>query len=319
MLIEQIALESIDPGDEAFRISEELDSPPLRDSLKAIGLLNPVLVLERNSRFKIVCGFRRIHAARHLGMSSLPAQILPADRTDPLKAYAIAVRDNASHRTLTPLENARVLYKLSKDFELPRTALIAEYMPLLGLNPAEPLLKSYLMLHQIHHELRQCLKDGRLTLSSIETLAGMPPRVQEGIAALLGKIRLSASMQKKFLALLTDLSIAMGILPDALLGRLEIIGIAEDQSLSPFQKGEKVYDYLYRLRNPRLSLATEQFLLKKKRLRLPGSIRISAHPFFEEPGLHIEFDAPDLARFRALAAALHESAESAESEELFKI
>jgi hypothetical protein len=105
---------------------------------------------------------------------------------------------------------------------------------------------------------------------------------------------------------------------DAPLNQPEAIAIIDDQRLSPFQKGEKLHERLYCLRNPRLSLARERFLARKKLLGLPGLIQISPHPFFETTDLHVEFNAPDAARFRDLASALQEAAQSRELEDLYE-
>ena len=92
-----------------------------------------------------------------------------------------------------------------------------------------------------------------------------------------------------------------------------------DARLSPFQKGEKLHEFLYRMKYPRLSRALDRFQAGKKRLALPGSVRIVPHPFFETADLRVEFQASDAKRFRELAAALHEAAQSPELEELFRV
>ena len=80
-----------------------------------------------------------------------------------------------------------------------------------------------------------------------------------------------------------------------------------------------MYDVLYRLQHPRLSQAEDRFLAHKKKLALPSTIQIEAHPFFEEPGLHVEFHASSIERFRRLAAALHDAAQSPDIERLFDL
>ena len=68
-----IQIEEIDPANETYRISEDLDSGSVLDSLEKIGQLNPVLLLDRNPLKIIVCGFRRIRALRRLGRSRVLA------------------------------------------------------------------------------------------------------------------------------------------------------------------------------------------------------------------------------------------------------
>jgi len=98
-----------------------------------------------------------------------------------------------------------------------------------------------------------------------------------------------------------------------------VSAILDDSRLSPFQKGEVLYEVLYRLKNPRLSQAWERFQAKKKLLGLPGSVRLTPHLFFETADLHVEFDASDVKRFRELSAALQKASQSPELEGLFQL
>lgn len=317
MVIQEISIKEINLGDERFRISEDLDSAPVLESLREIGQLNPVLVLDEDAGKIIVCGFRRIRAMRKLGIPRVFVRILPGQSPDPVRAYRMALWDNLAGRQLNPLEKARFLYNLRKNFSVADDTLAKVYLPLLGLNPAENVLESYLLLHAIQPALRKCFLDCRLTLASVEAVSEMPATVQNRIASLMEKIRLSASLQRKFLGLLQDLAAVSGDELDVPVRSPEVLEIIEDSRLSPFQRGEKVYQFLYNLRNPKLSQALAQFLAKRRSLRLPGSIRISAHPFFEEPGVRVEFEAPDVERFRDLASALEEAARQPELRELF--
>ena len=317
MGIHDISLADLDLENETFRISEDLDPPAVLNSLREVGQLNPVLLLEQNARKTIVCGFRRVQAMKKLGKPGILARILPEGSCDPVRVLLMALWDNLAHRQLNPLETARFLFNLRNNFAVPDETLIKVYLPLLGLSPAENVLRSHLLLHQIHPALRQCLAEGRLTHTSVDAMACMPVPAQERLAAMMQKIRLSASLQKKFLGLLEDLAAASGNELDAPLSMPEVAAIAADSRLSPFQRGEKVFEWLYRLRNPRLSQAADRFQSELKKLSLPGPIRVRAHPYFEERGLHVEFDAPDAKAFHDLVAELLRAAESPQLNGLF--
>jgi hypothetical protein len=317
MVFKEIELEYIDLSDEIFRITENLNSPPLLESLRDIGLLNPVIVTDGMPSI-VVCGFRRLHALKQLGFSHALARVIPEDSH--AKLFQLALSDNLSHRHLDPLEKARALFKLKNEFQISVDVLLRVYLPLLSLSPHENVLRSYIRLNEIHPGLRNCLSENRLTLSSLEMLAQMPDQAQARISALMDKIRLSASMQKKLFDLMKDLAVIGGSQPTGKdLDSPEALAAINDVSLSPFQKGEKLYGLLYRTRNPRLSGAEEQFRDKKKLLGLPGSIKVSADPFFENPGIRVEFEALNAQRFRELAAALQKAAQTEAIEELFKI
>ena len=317
MIFKEISLEEINCEDETFRVSEELDSVTLLNSLREIGQLNPVVLRDETPGKVIVCGFRRIRALRQLGHRRILAQILPTEANEAIRIFRLALWDNLSHRQFSPLEKARALFKLEGICGVPAETLIDAYLPLLGLAPHESILRAYLALNHIQSGLHRCLTEDRLTLSSIEILSKSPACVQDSFSSLMDRIRLSASSQKKVLGLLEDLSAATGASLDAPLCRPEAKAILDDSRLSLFQKGEKLHGFLYRLRNPRLSQALERFQAHKKLLGLPGAIRLSPHPFFETEDLHVEFDASNPKRFRELASALQKAMESPELDELF--
>ena len=319
MVLKEITLEQINAENETFRISEELDSTKILDSVREIGQLNPVILLDLKPQLVIVCGFRRIQALKKLGAPRALVRILSSAEIDSTKAFETALWDNVSHRELNPLEKARVLFKLKNMCGIPDDRLGEIFLPVLGLASNANVLRSYLLLHEIHSGLRQCLMDGRLTHASLDYLAEMPASAQQSIASLMSRIRLSASLQRKLLGVLNDLAGMKGHPFEAPLEDPQVPAILEDAGLSPFQKGEKIFERLYRLLNPRLSQAEDRFIAKKKLLGLPGSIRINAHPFFEESGLRVEFDASGIDGFRRLATALQEAAQSPEMEGLFDL
>jgi len=319
MILRQIPLDKISFENQAFRISEELDSEPVLNSMREVGQLNPVILLDFQPQMAIVCGFRRIHALKRLDRPEVLARVFSTEDHDTSSAFLLALWDNLAHRQLSPLEKARTLSKLKDMCGMPNEKLVRIYLPALGLAPNENVLQSHLLLNALHPDLRRCLAEGKLTQYSAEFLAGMPAPVQISIAALMNGIRWSASLQKKALQLLDALRATDDSALDAPLKSPQVLAILDDAGLSPFQKGDKVYEILYRRQHPRLSQAEDRFLAHKKKLALPGSIQIDAHPFFEEPGLRVEFHASGIDRFRQLAAALHDAAQSTDMERLFDL
>lgn len=319
MILKEIVLHEIDFQNETFRISETLDSKPLLDSIKAIGQVSPVVVAAVDPRLRIVCGFRRLRALERLGRERALAWILPGEESTPARCFEFALWDNLSHRQLNPLERARVLSKLMNVFSVSPNVLVEVYLPVLGLPPHPDVLKIYLSIDKAHPELQKCLVEGRLTLSSIEVLAGKSLQAQERFAQLMNRARFSASLQKKVLNLLEELAAISDSEFGEPLRSPEAIRIMDDSRLSVFQKGEKLNGFLYEMRYPRLSKAVETFSAKIKLLGLPGSVRVSADPFFENGDLRVEFDASSPEQFRALADALQSASRNPVLDELFKV
>jgi hypothetical protein len=319
MILKDVEIGSIDAECEDFRISEELDSARLTDSLRAVGQLNPVILLERGARLIVVCGFRRLAALRHLNARAVIARILTADDLRTAHPLELALRDNLAQRKLSPLEQARAVVKLRDLCGVARERLISEYLPLLELPPRESALAACFALHAARPELRRLFATAALTLASMERLARLSEKEQERFADLMAVVRLSASLQKKTLDLLEDLA---GMNRAAFTSPLDITEIQEflrDAKLSSFQKGEKLYGALYRLRNPRVARAEADFAVQRKRLGLPGAIRVLPPPYFETAEIRVEFEAASPEKFRELAAALQKTADSPELARIFQM
>ena len=110
--IETVKLAGIDCTDNTYRITTETNLDDLTASIKKIGLLNPPLLLEDNSEYIIVCGFRRIEACRILGWSQVKARILDPG-TQKADCAKIAVTDNALQRPLNLIEQSKSLALIS--------------------------------------------------------------------------------------------------------------------------------------------------------------------------------------------------------------
>jgi hypothetical protein len=319
MICQEISIKEIDFENETFRISEEVISAPLTASIRKIGQLNPVVLLKSNAQYRIVCGFRRLNALRQLNISDVFARILESGVSDSLEFFDLALWDNLSHRQLDPLEKARVLYKLKNDFGVPDRMLTRVYLARMDLKPHEQVLRAHMVLHESYPDFRRHFKEGRLTQASMEYLSTVPSSSREIIAPSLEKIRLSAGFQRKFFRLLDDLAAITGAEPGKPLEDPQVLEVLNNPRLSPAQRGENVYAILYRFRYPRVAQAEKQFMERKQSLGLPGSVRITADPYFETSDLYVEFKAHDAERFRKLAAELFEASRKPELDRLFKI
>lgn len=90
----------------AKEVEQEVQS--LADSMKEVGLLQPILVRpivepEGGTVFEIVCGHRRARAALLLGWDKIPATVVEMDED---KIDSARVIENVQRRDLAPLEEA---------------------------------------------------------------------------------------------------------------------------------------------------------------------------------------------------------------------
>jgi len=321
MTIQEVPLSAIDFCDETFRITEDLDLPRMSASLQAVGQMNPVILQEgaAPAGYRIICGFRRLHALRFLGRAAAAAGLRQPAESGPLQDLLTAVWDNLAHRQFGPLEAARVLHTLRHHCGVEEEALVERFLPLLGITAHRNVLRSYLKLHDLCPGLRCLLTTGHLTLASAERLARTSPETQAKVLPVLSRIRLSASLQREVLELAEDLAAISETTLEEVLNQPEILAIADATGLSAFQKGEKVHALLYQQRNPRISDVRATFLAEKTLLNLPGTIRLSPDPFFESPRLRVEFDAGSAQAFREAVDALERACRASSLDRMYRI
>jgi ParB family chromosome partitioning protein len=84
----------------------------LSGSIKAYGLLQPVVVRPVGKDYVLLAGHRRTEAARLLGWKTIPAIVRSATDND---AYVLSVVDNLQHHDLTPREEAAALEVLVRE------------------------------------------------------------------------------------------------------------------------------------------------------------------------------------------------------------
>ncbi|MDB5759595.1 MAG: parB2, partial [Burkholderia sp.] len=88
----------------------------LADSIKAQGLLQPILVRpigEHSDRYEIIAGERRFRAAQLAGLTDVPVLVKAVDDH---AAAAMALIENIQREDLNPLEEAQGIHRLIADF-----------------------------------------------------------------------------------------------------------------------------------------------------------------------------------------------------------
>lgn len=115
---ETLSLKDIEPSPNQPRQFGKNNVDDLVDSMKRMGLIEPIVVRKNNSKYMIVAGERRFHAAERLGWKEIPAIITEAN---PELCYEMALAENEKRKSLNPWEVGRAIQYLRK--ERKKTAL----------------------------------------------------------------------------------------------------------------------------------------------------------------------------------------------------
>lgn len=80
------------------------DLKPLAESIEQIGVIEPIVVVERDGRYHAIAGSRRLAASKLAGRTRIPARIMSLDDA---QAAAAALIENIQRKDLNALEEAQ--------------------------------------------------------------------------------------------------------------------------------------------------------------------------------------------------------------------
>ena len=91
----------------------------LAKSIQSEGLLQPIVVREKNGKFELIAGERRLHAFRYLKLKHISARIIEASDAS---SASIALIENLQRENLNPIDEALGYASLIRDFDLTQEA-----------------------------------------------------------------------------------------------------------------------------------------------------------------------------------------------------
>ncbi|MFT5665491.1 MAG: ParB family chromosome partitioning protein, partial [Gammaproteobacteria bacterium] len=87
----------------------------LADSIRAQGVIQPIVVRPQGGHYELIAGERRWRAAQLAGLQTIPVVIRDLDSKS---AAAIALIENIQREDLNPLEESQALMRLIEEFDL---------------------------------------------------------------------------------------------------------------------------------------------------------------------------------------------------------
>jgi ParB family chromosome partitioning protein len=171
----EIAIELIDPSPLQPRsVFDDAKLDELAKSIRANGVVQPVLLRRRGSRFELIAGERRWRAAELAGLIKIPAVIRSVSDD---KVLEIALIENIQREDLNPIEEARAYKKLIETLGLTQE-IVGERV-----GRDRSYVTNYLRLLKLPEDLQELLQAGRISTGHARTLLGIDqPDIQRRIA-----------------------------------------------------------------------------------------------------------------------------------------
>nr|MDO8134294.1 ParB/RepB/Spo0J family partition protein [Candidatus Njordarchaeum guaymaensis] len=182
--VQDVSLDEIDLEGSKFRTRSDLGEKQiaeLADSIRSEGLINPVVVRRKGSKYELISGFRRVESVRRLGEPSIKAIVVSVDDD---KAFRIAVSENLKRKSLTPIEIGLMCDRLvneGKSYD--------EVGRLMGLSAKQ--IQRYLRGLRLSEEVRNSLNKGEISFFTALEIGKVDGAVQSDLLKKVLKSNLS--------------------------------------------------------------------------------------------------------------------------------
>jgi ParB family chromosome partitioning protein len=161
----QVAIEDLLPDKKQPRQNfddERIDE--LAASIKAKGVIQPILVRRDGEKFRIIAGERRWRAAGRAGLKTVPALVREVSER---QAFELALIENIQRADLNPIEEAEAYRRLIEEHQLTQEACAER------LGKDRSVIANGLRLLRLPDEVKTALASGALAMGHARALLGL--------------------------------------------------------------------------------------------------------------------------------------------------
>nr|WP_227027875.1 ParB/RepB/Spo0J family partition protein [Corallococcus soli] len=161
LAIESIHRDNLQPR----RHFDETKLHELAESIKAQGILQPILVRKDGDGYKIIAGERRWRASQAAGLKEIPAIVREVTEA---QAFELALVENLQRSDLNPIEEADGYKRLVDEFKLTQEQVAQK------VGKERSTVANALRLLALPADVKAMVADGSLSMGHARALLGVP-------------------------------------------------------------------------------------------------------------------------------------------------
>ncbi|HEY2151778.1 MAG TPA: ParB/RepB/Spo0J family partition protein [Vicinamibacterales bacterium] len=139
----------------------------LAQSIKANGIIQPIVVRRIGDRFQIIAGERRWRAAKLAGMLRVPIAVKEFTAGNERSLLEMALIENIQRENLNPIEEALAYQRLADEFHLRQEDIAS------AVGKDRATVANHIRLLRLPEEVRAELSTGRLTMGHARALLSL--------------------------------------------------------------------------------------------------------------------------------------------------
>jgi ParB family chromosome partitioning protein len=165
----EVDIDLIAPNERQPRLGmDDARLEELASSIRANGVIQPILVRRTGSTFQIIAGERRWRAAQRAGLLKVPVVVRDMPEDSGQRQLELALIENIQRENLNPIDEALAYQRLADDHGLTQDQIAA------AVGKDRSSIANYLRLLKLPEEVRADLAAGALSMGHARALLGLP-------------------------------------------------------------------------------------------------------------------------------------------------
>ncbi len=164
--VQELDIDLLIPNPRQPRVHmDETRLEELAQSIRANGVIQPIVVRKVDDHYEIVAGERRWRASQRAGLLKVPVAVrdVPDD-----KLLEVALIENIQRENLSPIEEAQAYRRLTDELQMSQEAIATQ----VGKDRAT--VANYMRLLRLPAEVRAALDEGALAMGHARALLSLP-------------------------------------------------------------------------------------------------------------------------------------------------
>jgi ParB family transcriptional regulator, chromosome partitioning protein len=275
-----VTTDHIDFKDDTFRISTELDTLSLAQSIQNVGLVNLPIAAPKNShQLRIISGFRRLEACQRLSMASIAVRLVHPS-ISMIHCAKLAISENTLQRPLNLIEQSRA-YRLlaslaSEPGQLPKLAAEA------GLPDNPTIIAKVKDLSRLSETIQRGILSAKISLSVARELAELSAQAADFLAELFQALGLGFSKQREVLNFIREIAERDDLSQWQVLQSEDLMRIVSAADLDKNQKAHQIRVCLENRRFPEIAKFKKEFSQNIQSLKLGSQVKFTPPVNFED-------------------------------------
>ena len=167
-IVQEISLSDITPNPYQPRKNfDEAALEELSESIKRHGLIQPVIVIQKDDGYMLLAGERRFRATKMLGESKIKAIVADIESKS---LRELALIENIQREDLNPIELANSYKELIDEYKITQDGLASI------IHKSRVQITNTMRLLNLSDQTKEYIKDGKLTQGHAKVIVGLEPK-----------------------------------------------------------------------------------------------------------------------------------------------